>query len=380
MTTSSCVAYPGVARFKSKATLSAVLVVCASILLTSAGWQNAGAADKEDFNRRLYLGAGLGISGLDPNPRQKEILHIGDDSDRGFHIYLGYDINRWFSAELYLANLGEAGIDRIDTPNEQVDIDRIDYRIADLSALAYVFNSKSGFIGSGGTDGVFCRQSLSLFTRLGLGIMRNNDTTGVVPHGRNYSQHVSFGAGVEYGFRNGFGLRAEWTSFDSDANYAGLSVVKRLGRSTCERPVEDGMPRLGESKPVIPPDVPTKTTDTRNKSPDRDRIIAPTGYFGFDQSTPDAASVAELIRFAAAIAERPGLLYLTGHTDSIGPRDYNQGLSERRVHSVRRLLLDGGIDKARIRIDYRGEMEPAEDNDTAAGRALNRRVTVALGS
>ncbi|MCG2634468.1 MAG: OmpA family protein [Gammaproteobacteria bacterium] len=69
---------------------------------------------------------------------------------------------------------------------------------------------------------------------------------------------------------------------------------------------------------------------------------------------------------------------LDGHTDSIGPAAYNQGLSERRAASVKAYLVEGGIDPERLTTEGHGESKPIADNTTKEGRAKNRRVELKL--
>jgi OOP family OmpA-OmpF porin len=63
-----------------------------------------------------------------------------------------------------------------------------------------------------------------------------------------------------------------------------------------------------------------------------------------------------------------------GHTDSIGTDDYNAGLSQRRADAVRDYILDKGVDEGRLSTRGFGESNPIAPNDTADGRARNRRV------
>ena len=67
---------------------------------------------------------------------------------------------------------------------------------------------------------------------------------------------------------------------------------------------------------------------------------------------------------------------IEGHTDSIGTPEYNQGLSDRRAETVRRYLIRGGIDAARLSARGIGEENPVGDNQTRDGRAQNRRVSL----
>lgn len=63
-----------------------------------------------------------------------------------------------------------------------------------------------------------------------------------------------------------------------------------------------------------------------------------------------------------------------GYTDSTASAEYNQKLSEGRAKAVRDYFIQQGIAAERIRAKGFGETNPAASNDTAAGRALNRRV------
>lgn len=69
---------------------------------------------------------------------------------------------------------------------------------------------------------------------------------------------------------------------------------------------------------------------------------------------------------------------IIGHADSDGAENYNQALSERRAYSVRDYLATQGVQTVRMVALGRGEMEPIASNETAAGKAQNRRVQVVL--
>ena len=67
-------------------------------------------------------------------------------------------------------------------------------------------------------------------------------------------------------------------------------------------------------------------------------------------------------------------LTISGHTDNVGDDAMNLDLSERRAASVRKYLINKGIDEKRLTSLGFGETKPIADNKTAKGRALNRRV------
>ena len=69
---------------------------------------------------------------------------------------------------------------------------------------------------------------------------------------------------------------------------------------------------------------------------------------------------------------------ITGHTDSTGSEDYNMQLSRARADSVARYLESRKVLPQRINTAGMGESHPIASNDTAQGRALNRRVEILL--
>jgi len=71
-------------------------------------------------------------------------------------------------------------------------------------------------------------------------------------------------------------------------------------------------------------------------------------------------------------------LSVEGHTDSIGSAEYNDKLSLRRAKSVADYLEKGGIDAKRMTEKGFGKSQPVASNDTAEGRAQNRRVELKI--
>ncbi|HET7527481.1 MAG TPA: OmpA family protein [Burkholderiaceae bacterium] len=69
---------------------------------------------------------------------------------------------------------------------------------------------------------------------------------------------------------------------------------------------------------------------------------------------------------------------VVGYTDSTGSAAVNDRLSLERAANVRDYLTGRGIDAARVMANGRGENEPIASNETASGRAQNRRVEIYL--
>jgi OOP family OmpA-OmpF porin len=100
-------------------------------------------------------------------------------------------------------------------------------------------------------------------------------------------------------------------------------------------------------------------------------------YFDTDKATLKAESEATLNQVLAMLKGKPGLrIEIGGHTDSQAGEAYNLDLSKRRAQSVMKWLTDKGIAATRLTAQGFGESQPVADNETAAGRALNRRVEI----
>ena len=67
---------------------------------------------------------------------------------------------------------------------------------------------------------------------------------------------------------------------------------------------------------------------------------------------------------------------IEGHTDDVGSKKYNIGLSGKRAQAIKDYLVDKGIDPSRITTTGLGYTRPIADNDTPEGRALNRRAEI----
>ena len=90
------------------------------------------------------------------------------------------------------------------------------------------------------------------------------------------------------------------------------------------------------------------------------------------ESYPDLDRVVEFM--TNTVPSASGVV--EGHTDSVGNDDYNLKLSQRRADSVRKYLVDKGVPAARLKATGFGEAQPVADNQTADGRAQNRRVVL----
>jgi len=168
----------------------------------------------------------------------------------------------------------------------------------------------------------------------------------------------------------GVGLRAEGVVFDTDAQYAQLGLMYRTGRKKqTERPklavAEQPQPELAAAAAPV-----TETDACGDLGGLLQGIVFPTDSAGLTMQ-----SVRTLDQVATTLNECPDLfIELSAHTDGRGSAGYNEVLASKRAESVVDYLSATGLNRDRLIVDAVGETTPIDSNDTADGRARNRRV------
>jgi outer membrane protein OmpA-like peptidoglycan-associated protein len=118
-------------------------------------------------------------------------------------------------------------------------------------------------------------------------------------------------------------------------------------------------------------------------TPDFGQVITSSGRFvthgilfdtDSDRIKPESAAVIQSI--ARGLEANPDLkVEIDGHTDSTGNPQHNMDLSKRRAEAVKNILVSQfSIDAGRLTTGGFGATKPIDTNDTAAGKAQNRRV------
>ena len=349
-----------------------------------------GARPEGDFNKRIYVGAGVLASQLKPDTSDVAGTSVDDSMGTGGSLTFGYDISHRFSVEGHLASLGEATIDPAGS---------IGYTVGGVSGVYYGLNH---------TQERARRRGFAVFGRLGLGAM-DNDASGV-EFERVNDVHLLAGIGLEYGKSGGLGLRAELMAHETDAKFAQLGLVYRFGRQADNdwetvpivEPGVDERPPVPVADPDSVDEVPAvkpisvtapdadgdKVPDARDQCPDTDAgapvksdgcpifdgVVEDIQFkAGSDTLTAEALDV--LAGIADTLREYPDIrIVIEAHTDNLGDSAANLQLSKRRAIAVARYLVDAGISGSRLKAQAYGESRPRTTNATAEGRAANRRV------
>lgn len=378
-------------RMRRRRLATTALVVSASAL--SACGTFATNNDNVGVNQRVYAGVGLLASELEPDTDGVAGVSIDESISSGASITLGYDISNRFSVEGHLADLGNVTLNPTGS---------IDYKVGGVSALIYGLNDPGNRSR---------REGFSVFGRLGFGAL-DNEASGV-EFRRVNDVHILAGAGLEYGFNNGLGVRGELIAHETDARYAQLGVVYRFGsneRSGASASTSTTIPATipatssdEDSQAIVEPVQPANAVAILDADADgvADAIdecltsdpalpVRDNGCDLFDgaieglefqagSDTLTEAAIGVLGGVAQSLNDYPEVrVTIETHTDNQGDAAENLQLSKRRAIAVARFLVDEGISGARMKPQAFGESKPRTSNDTAQGRASNRRVEFSI--
>ena len=105
------------------------------------------------------------------------------------------------------------------------------------------------------------------------------------------------------------------------------------------------------------------------------KIICTGIKFDVNKATLKPESMGPINEVFELMEKYPDISFsVEGHTDSDGDNDFNQTLSEERAATVKATLIDLGISADRLSSKGWGETKPNDNNNTAEGKANNRRV------
>ena len=97
--------------------------------------------------------------------------------------------------------------------------------------------------------------------------------------------------------------------------------------------------------------------------------------FDVSQATVKPQSMGAISEVVKALKANPALkVEIGGHTDADGDAAKNMTLSQARADAVKKIMVDQGIDAARLTTKGYGASKPIDKNDSPEGKANNRRV------
>ncbi len=142
---------------------------------------------------------------------------------------------------------------------------------------------------------------------------------------------------------------------------------ERAAREAAEKKAQDALDKLAAA------------SGSNVKTEPRGTVITMSGQVMFAVGKSDLLKGARdrLDRVVTALKDQGDRQILVeGHTDSQGAEQMNLDLSQRRADSVREYLISKGIPDDHVRAVGAGDSSPVATNDTAVGRAANRRVEI----
>lgn len=169
----------------------------------------------------------------------------------------------------------------------------------------------------------------------------------------------------------------------SDGVFASISQLKppvvQIAPAVVKRPAP--APRLAV---FLAPEIRDQLVSVRDEVDRSVVVLRGDGVFESGASSVRDQYLPVLSRVADALRETQGSILVRGYSDNIPMRSArfpsNWHLSQARADAVKDMLEQrlGQSASARVRAEGRGDADPVAPNDTAAGRALNRRVEITV--
>lgn len=351
--------------------LTLALMAAPFAMAQDAGWYagaNIGQSNATIDEARIS--SGLLGSGLVAGP------FSNTERDRGYKLFGGYQVNKYFSVEAGYFDLGRFGFTTTTTPAGTLSGD---IRLKGLNLDAV------------GTLPI--TEKFSAFGRLGVAYVRTEDNfvgTGAVnvlnPNPSARDTNLKVGLGLQYAFTDALSVRAEIERYrindgvgnKGDVDLASLGLIYRFGGKTPTPVARQYTPEpvvIAQAPPPAPVFVAPAPPPPPAPMPQKVSFSADS-LFDFDKSNVKPAGRVELDKLASDLRGVDyDVIQVTGHTDRIGRQAYNQKLSTQRAEAVGNYLVtSAGIPAAKINARGVSGSEPV----TQAGDCKGTKVTPAL--
>ena len=296
-------------------------------------------------NGHFYLGGRLGWAAFEDACGSD--AEYCDNDTLGYGLYGGYQFNDWLALE--------GGVTDYGSPES---------RYAAGKVKADVFGTEVAMKLSYPVT-----ERMDVFTRLGGTWQRIDKDFSQMPDSIESSEwNILSSLGLSYRISQRWSLRGEYQFIDgvgdadvdqADQHFTSVGLTYHFGQPE---------PVVIEPAPVVVPPPKVETVRTPIS-------LSAESLFAFDSAEIKNATSLDLL--AQQLRDYPDdTIRIIGYTDSSGAETYNMKLSERRAQSVADYLAQQGIDASRLTVIGMGENGPIASNDTAEGRAQNRRVEV----
>lgn len=292
---------------------------------------------------------------------------VGLDNDLGYVIGIGYDFTSRLSAEFSVMDLNPE-------TKAKRELDQDLWKIDVLYGLDFDLGRFKPFVVSGLGNSNIDGENDSIWD-IGAGLR--------LPLNERWTWRTSI--------RNYYALGRDFEDQDFGID---TTLVYRFGGSRKSMTSSNEPPREGVQEVVEVadadidgvPDANDLCSDTpRSYAVDKDGCpiaieevarVELLVNFDFDRSEVKEQYLPEIESVARFMEQYPDrVVELEGHTDSRGTDAYNLGLSQRRAEAVMAELVGRfGISPSRVSAKGFGESQPIGSNDSAQGRAENRRV------
>ena len=320
----------------------------------------------------FYLGASGGQSNFDLDANDfgydgpNRNLNFNDD-DTGWKAYLGYNFLPWLGVEAGYIDFG--GMEKtINGERNHLE-----------------FDGWQGFL-----VGTLPLGPVDLFAKAGAIDLKSELNTANLGTNQERDTKFAYGVGAAYNIGH-WGLRVEAEGYDDnevdDFYFISAGVTYHFfsdkpapvaaapapapAPAACADGDNDGVCNDKDECPSTP-------AGARVDAVGCDCDFSLSLEFAFDSAKLSPNDMAKLDEVAGPLKKEGAIGgTISGYTDSVGTDAYNMGLSKRRADAVAKYLESQGVQLAgRFTVNGYGESNPVASNDTAEGRAQNRRVVV----
>lgn len=303
---------------------------------------------------------------------------IDDDRDRGYKIFGGYQINKYFALEGGYFDLGKFGFTATTVP------------AGTLSGNIRLKGLNLDVVGT-----LPITEKFSAFGRIGANYAEAKDTftgTGSVsvlnPNPSERDTNLKVGLGLQYAFTESLALRAEVERYrindavgnKGDVDLVSVGLVYRFGAKT-QAPVA----RMAEPAPapvaLAPAAQPVIVTPPPAPAPMPMKVtLAADSLFDFDKAVVLPSGKQHLDKFVADLQGVDfDVIAVTGHTDRIGTHAYNLKLSTRRAEAVSAYLVESaGVAANKIVTKGVNGAEPVTQAGDCVGSKVSKQLIACL--